>query len=223
LKEEEEEELTESLAQLITRLETFTDTERIRIPKGLVDKKGNILLPVVGIYGLDTTGGTHELVNTTGYLKVAGGDVATSPVPTFPGGTLLSTQYSFTNDGANSGNHSIKIEPATDCPMFLYNYAVYNGDAAGRATTLTLHGSGAVQLAVLYTATLGATSYDMWPDEGGAIGPLPVPANQELVSTVAAVAVSKATRHALVYRYFGATAPTVTTTGPTNCTIAAIA
>lgn len=220
---EDEEAEGESLADFIRRVEVLTGTARVRVPERSLDRYGNLFLPPRTIYLVDAVGGLHESANTNGFMPVAGGDALASPVPTFPGGTLLASQYQFTNDGANSGNHVMKIEPAVGSPMIVYSWNIYNGDAAGRATTLVLSSAGAVELGILYTATLGATTFDMWPDEGGPIGPLLLPGNQELTSTVAAVAVSKATRHALTYRYFGDTAPTITNSGPTNVTIAELA
>lgn len=211
---------SESLNDFILRLAALADSHQLRVSAEHMDEEGNLILPPVIAYFVDSGGTPHAGLNTSGYLRVTGGDVVSTPVPIWNGGTLVSTQYSFTNDGANSGDHSLKLEPASGCPVELVLWLIYNGDAAGRVTTLDYSTAGATQLCPLYTATLGATTFDAWPDEGTSLTPLPVPSTNEILSKVAAVAVSKASYHVLVYRYFGATAPVITTSGPTNCTIA---
>ena len=68
--EEVDEPEGESLANFITRLEALTDTERIRVFRKYIDKHGNIFLPVSAVYFVDTTGGVHEPVDTSGRVKV---------------------------------------------------------------------------------------------------------------------------------------------------------
>jgi len=156
-------------------------------------------------------------------------DVARYAVPVkrrTVGGTLLSEAYSYTNDGANAGNHSLLVEPQSNSPIELLGFFLYNGDTSARAATINLYGAttgtGGPGVGQLYTANLGAAAFGGWPETGQPGGALPITTLQEVMSIIASVGTSQDTIANVILKYFGDDAPTITPSGPTNCTIAGI-
>jgi len=131
-------------------------------------------------------------------------------------------QYSFTNDGANSGNHVLKLEPDVDTPTIILGIYLYNGDAAARTAQIGLFSAGGTIVGEFYTASLGAGAFYSYPADS-TMDLLIDGDTSEIQASIAAVAVSQDTKIAIAYKYLrGGTAPTLTTTGPTNCTIVGI-
>lgn len=141
------------------------------------------------------------------------------------GGTLRVYHVKFLNDGINAGNHSIIIQAAAGSPMEVLWASVKNTDTAARAVTIHISSAGGVEVRILITnATTGAGDSEHWPavlDTGHS----KLPINEELrfQTLAAAIAVSQDTEHCIVYRYFGDTAPTITTSEPVGCTVTEIA
>lgn len=141
------------------------------------------------------------------------------------GGTLVVVHKNFLNDGVNSGNHSIIIQPAAGCPIELMWCTIKNADTSSRTCTAHISSAGGALVRTLFTSSLGAGAYDHYPDPATPTHGPGLPLNDELrVQTDAlAVAVSQDSQHCIVYRYFGATAPTITTSEPTGCTVSDVA
>lgn len=138
-------------------------------------------------------------------------------------GTLVSSALLFTNDGANSGNHSVLVQPAAGCPMEVLYASVKNQDTSARTCTIRVMSAGGVELIVLATASLAAAAILPFPAvlDMGSVA-LPFDSARRFQTDALAVAVSQDSVHTVVYRYFGDTEPTLSTNEPTNCVVSGI-
>ncbi len=121
---------SEALKDFIPRLEAFSGTQRVRVPKEFIDDQGNILLPPTAAYLLDEDGGLHPAVSTNGTLAPS------SPYGVASGNfRIVSGTYT---KGATGTTGTLTIIPGTDDVIyFMYGHILIGATHAGAASPLT--------------------------------------------------------------------------------------
>lgn len=135
-------------------------------------------------------------------------------------GALWVYHADIVNNGANSGNQVYSIVPGVGNELEVLYGTVFNGDAAGRSTTVIID-DGTNNLSLMVSETLGSAASRDFPSSNtsrGAAGQRYILAGtMRLITTVASVAVSQDSRLGLCCRIRG-DLPTVTLTSPTGAT-----
>jgi hypothetical protein len=111
----------ESWNEFVLRLEAFSDTQQLRVPKKQISPKSDVEVEIVGIYGVDAGGTPHELVGTNGFMKM----------DTFSA-TVMTVEGTFTKDAVGTTG-AVGVIPASGDELMLMYGAVIIG--AARATT----------------------------------------------------------------------------------------
>lgn len=112
----------ESLNEYITRLETLSDSTRLRVPASYIDDDGNIIVQPVIIYGVDDTGTPAELVDSSTALLRSG---------SWPGG-VLRVHEGVLAKTVNNADGIVHIRPAASDEVVLLCGSMTPGTA--RAT-----------------------------------------------------------------------------------------
>lgn len=156
--EEQEKPKGESYTNFFTRLESLTDTARIRVPEEYIDEYGNIFLPPHAMYLIDTTGGIHEPVDTSGNLR-------TSAYTMGPGGHLYSASGTYTKGATGTTGAITVYAAASDIAYFLYGYVQIGGAKATAGTLicgLTCNAVNTTDLVVCHLKDTGANASEIF-------------------------------------------------------------
>jgi len=129
-----------------------------------------------------------------------------------------------TNDAVNSGNHTIRINPAVDSVVQIYYASVFNLDTAARDAAIKIASNTNVLIGYLnHDATLAAAAGLVYPsldnvdkDHFAALShPLVIPDGLMFWTTINAIAVSEDSNHFIIYNYIG-DEPQITYGNPTD-------
>ena len=166
--------LAESLDEYVARLEGASDTQRLKVPASHSDRAGNPIAFVVLNYGVDTDGTPHELVDTSGYPILQS---------TWPGGSTVSVDGTFTKSGAGTGR--VIVTPAPGDELIAMFGRMTWGAKAGAGTVYILMEDTSGNDLIWYSRTQNAGAnenlsffglsnpQDSADDKGGVdIGPL---------------------------------------------------
>jgi len=118
----------EPLNEFILRLESFADSQRLRVKKEFIDDEGNILLQPVIPYFVDSGGTPHEPVDTAGLLRNNPHAVGSAGV------RYIAT--TFTKDAVGTTGSVVVTPSGSDILHFLYGIIVIGGVRAGGADQL---------------------------------------------------------------------------------------
>lgn len=99
----------ESLNEFVARIESLSDSQRLRVPATAIDEKGNVILtPVILTHATDIDGTPHEIMRADGQTKHY----------QWPAGHFQRVTGTFTKTTAG-GTGYVDIEPGTDDEIIL--------------------------------------------------------------------------------------------------------
>lgn len=119
----------ETTNEFIARLEAVNDTPKHVVKKKQTGPHGEVIVELIEVYGVDTTGTAHELVDTDGFLKTLQSGLA---------GSIVNGTATFTKTGGGGSGAGRFVVDADDILFLLYGQVTLGAvRAAGAAGTFT--------------------------------------------------------------------------------------